>query len=361
LIVAPGRRPDRRFAAARPGAGRGEAPKRAPKPAYPSARATFSSDRARDPRRYSPRIAAAAARARARPPLDSPVHDPAGPSGHTSARLLVVDDDPLSSSLQAHLALLLGHAATVENDPERAVELALSGEFDAMLLDLGMPQVDGFEALRRLREREAAVERAPLPVIAVTGYASEADRLRCLMAGFNEHLSKPVQASTLGASIARVLAPHRADGTDAAGDAPLPRDCDAERLRATVRRLGDVKPDDRSFAPTVTESFALRSAQLIESLRAAIDARDGEQAARAAYALRASAEFLGALRLATMSGELDAALRPSTSSGVQDAALRPSAGSGAQDAARWEAARALLAAIDREHQAVLTLLFESSR
>lgn len=342
MIAAPGRPGDGRLAAAHR---RG----RAPKPAYPSARTTFSSDRARAPRRYSPRIAAAAARALAHPPLDSPAHDPAGPSGHTSARLLVVDDDPLSSSLQAHLALLLGHAATVENDPERAVELALSGEFDAMLLDLGMPQIDGFEALRRLREREAAAGRAPLPVIAVTGYASEADRLRCLMAGFNEHLSKPVRASTLGASIARVLALHGIRSADAAGDdVPLPRDCDAERLRATVRRLGDVKPDDRSFAPTVIESFALRSAQLIEALRAAIDARDGEQGSRAAYALRASAEFLGALRLATMSGELHAA-------------IRPSAGSEAQDAARWEAARALLVAIDREHQAVLTLLFESSR
>lgn len=271
--------------------------------------------------------------------MNAPVHDPTRPTGYTSARLLVVDDDPLSSSLQAHLALLLGHAATVENDPERAVELALSGEFDAMLLDLGMPQVDGFEALRRLREREAAYGRAPLPVIAVTGYASEADRLRCLMAGFNDHLSKPVQASTLRASIARVLAPHRPESADAAGDAPLPRDCDAERLRATVRRLGDVKPDDRSFAPTVTESFALRSAQLIESLRAAIDAGDGEQACRAANALRASAEFLGALRLANMSGEFCAA----------------------SAARQWEAARELLGSIDREHQAVLTLLFESSR
>lgn len=261
------------------------------------------------------------------------------PNGHRPARLLVVDDDPLSSSLQAHLAQLLGHSATVENDPERAVELALSGEFDAMLLDLGMPQIDGFEALRRLREREAAGDRAPLPVIAVTGYASEADRLRCLMAGFNEHLSKPVQASTLGASIARALAPHQPGSPEAAGDAPLPLDCDAERLRATVRRLGNVKPDDRRFAPTVTESFALRSAQLIESLRAAIDVRDGEQGSRAAYALRASAEFLGALRLASMSGALDAAC----------------------GAKHWEAARDLLAAIDREHQAVLTLLFESSR
>ncbi|GAB4483044.1 MAG: hypothetical protein OHK0044_32180 [Burkholderiaceae bacterium] len=271
--------------------------------------------------------------------MNAPERDLAARARHPSARLLVVDDDPLSNSLQAHLLQLLGHAATVENDPERAVELALTGEFDALLLDLGMPQVDGFEALRRLREREAAAARAPLPVIAVTGYSSEADRQRCLMAGFNEHLSKPVQAATLGASIARVLAAHRPDGADLA----LPLDCDAERLRATVRRLGHVKPDDRSFAPTVTESFALRSAQLIESLRTAIDTRNGEQASRAARALRASAEFLGALRLAGMSGDLDTAVRS------------------ARDAVHWDAARELLAEINDEQQAVLTLLFEAAR
>lgn len=269
--------------------------------------------------------------------MNSALHDPACLPGHASARLLVVDDDPLSASLQAHLALLLGHAATIENDPERAVERALSGEFDAMLLDLGMPRVDGFEALRRLREREAAAGRAALPVIAVTGYAADVDRQRCLKAGFTEHMSKPVRASALGASIARVLAQSGNGG--AAADAALRRDCDAERLRATVRRLGEVKPDDRGFAPTVIESFALRSAQLIDSLRAAIDARHSEQGRRAARALRASAEFLGALRLASMSGELDAAC----------------------GAGHWQAAGDLLATIDREHQAVLTVLFESSR
>jgi HPt (histidine-containing phosphotransfer) domain-containing protein len=162
------------------------------------------------------------------------------------------------------------------------------------------------------------------------------------MAGFNEHLSKPVQASTLGTSIARALTLHRAASTEvsaATGHATLPQDSDAERLRATVRRLSDVKPDDRSFAPTVTESFALRSAQLIETLRTGIDTADAESASRAARALKSSAEFLGALRLASMSGDLD----------------------GACSEGRWDAASELLAAIDREHQAVLTLLFESSR
>lgn len=247
-------------------------------------------------------------------------------------RLLVVDDDPLSSALLSHLASLLGHVATIQNDPRRAVEMALTGEYDVLLLDLGMPQLDGFEALRLLREGEARAERTPLAAIAVTGYASDADRLRCLAAGFNEHLTKPVQAASLGAAIEHVLGPR-------AQAAPAARDSDAERLRATVRRLRDVKPDDRAFAPTVTESFALRSAQLIEALRTALDERSVDATCRSARALKSSAEFLGATRLASMCAELE-----------QHASAR-----------RWDNADALLAAINNEQQAVLTLLFESSR
>jgi CheY-like chemotaxis protein len=248
-------------------------------------------------------------------------------------RLLVVDDDPLSSALLAHLASLLGHVATIQNEPRRAVEMALSGDFDVLLLDLGMPQLDGFEALRLLREREARADRKPLAVVAVTGYASDADRLRCLAAGFNEHLTKPVQAASLTAAIEHVLGE-----ANAAGSAPT-RDSDAARLRATVRRLREVKPDDRAFAPTVTESFALRSAQLIEALRDALRERDGEAVSRAARALKSSAEFLGAMRLASMSAELEQ---------LAERTL-------------WEQADAQLAAINNEQQAVLTLLFESSR
>lgn len=249
-----------------------------------------------------------------------------------SLRLLVVDDDPLSTAFQSHLTSLLGHRATVENDPAKSLQLALSGEFDVMLLDLGMPQMDGFDVLRQLRDREAAQGRRPLPVIAVTGYASVTNRLRCLAAGFNEHMSKPIQASSLGAAIRRVVAAPEYP------DSPAPAS-DADRLRATVHRLGEIKPGDRAFAPTVTESFALRSAQLIETLQSAGEHRDPAQTARAARALKSSAEFLGALRLAQMCTDYEA-------------------GAASGD---WDALPAQLRAIDHEHQAVLTLLFESTR
>jgi CheY-like chemotaxis protein len=248
----------------------------------------------------------------------------------TGIRVLVVDDDPLSSAFQSHLVSLLGHQAQVLADASAALDIATARGCDLLLLDLGMPHPDGFEVLRRLREFEAGHDLAPLPVIAVTGYASESDRLRCLMAGFTDHLAKPIQAGTLSSSIARALGPRGASNGAAS---------DAERLRATVRRLAEVKPGDRSFAPTVTESFALRSAQLLESLRKAVASSDLEQLTRAARALKSSAEFLGANRLAGM---------------CADAELASTDGD-------WGRTRDLVAAMDNEHQVVLTLLFESSR
>lgn len=227
---------------------------------------------------------------------------------------------------------LLGHAPAVQSDPETALVLARSGRFDILLLDLDMPRVDGFQTLAKLRELEAAAEARPLPVIAVTGYAAQSDRERCLAAGFDDHLSKPVAAGLLGAAIERVQARGGLGGQRL-------RNSDAERLRMTVERLGEVRPGDRVFAPTVIEFFALRAAQLIEAMGRALESGDYEASGRAARALKSSAEFLGAMGLAGLCGEA----------------------AGFCDRSNGGAAREALRRVDNEHQAVLTLLLSNHR
>jgi CheY-like chemotaxis protein/HPt (histidine-containing phosphotransfer) domain-containing protein len=245
-------------------------------------------------------------------------------------RVLVVDDDPLSRSFQTHLLALLGHEASALADPELAVARALEGGFDVLLLDLGMPGADGFEVMRRLREREAREQRPPLAVLAVTGFVSRLDRARCLAAGFSEHLAKPIQVDALSAALAHALGARGCGAVESS---------DATRLRATIRRLHQSQTPQTGFAPTVTESFALRSAQLLETLRRCVQQRDAQALARAAQALRGSAEYLGALRLVGMCSALQ-------QSAVGD---------------DWGGAEAALGTIADEHQAVLALLLESSR
>lgn len=253
-----------------------------------------------------------------------------GPTGDApTLRVLIVDDDPLSTSAQAHLASLLGFAPQVAHDAGSALAIAATGAVDVVLVDLDMPGIDGFETLRRLRDLERTQSRPPLPAIAVTGYTSEADRRRCLDAGFASHLPKPVRATAMEQAL-RAAAQRSAEaGTT----------CDAERLRAAVRRLATVKPSDTRFAPTVTESFALRSAQLIDGLRRALGARAIEEGCRAASALASGAEYIGALRLAGMGRDAERAI----------------------EAGDWVQLERLLPVIDNEHQAVLAVLFEATR
>jgi CheY-like chemotaxis protein len=253
-----------------------------------------------------------------------------------SARVAVVDDDPLSSSMQAHLVSLLGHSAIVETDPERAIERALDGQFDLMLLDLGMPSLNGFEALQRLRQREAAEKRGPVPVIAVTGYTSETDKLRCLMAGFADHVSKPIHAEAFEASLRRALSHSLAKTAAPLVDA---LQSDADRLRASARRLADSKPADHGYGPTVTEKFALRSQQLIESMQLALNERDAEQLAQGARAMKSLAELLGVSRLADMCTQLEQLMLTQ----------------------QWNASQQVLEEIQHGNQAMLTVLFESAR
>ena len=222
----------------------------------------------------------------------------AGPAGRSLPCILVVDDDPLSRSLQARLVGLLGFGVRVATSATEALDIALDQGIDAVLLDLGMPEVDGFTLLARLRVLERQRQTSPLPVIAVTGYAASLDRVRCLMAGFNDHLSKPVEVGALRATLQRHL--------PATARAPLPNS-DALRVEAAARRLAQVKPDDARFAPTLLETFAMRSGQLIEEITQAQAQDRGSGLLHAAQALQKSAEFMGATSLAALCERLRAA------------------------------------------------------
>ncbi len=252
---------------------------------------------------------------RASPTLQTP---PALP------RVLVVDDDRISRNLQGRMLALLGYSAVETDDADLALELATQGTVDAMLLDLGMPEVDGFALLRALREEELRQQRCPLPVIAVTGYSADTDRLRCLVAGFQEHLPKPVDGPTLGALLQRLLTNAPSASTDS----------DAQRVLATAQRLARMKPQDATFAPNMLETFAMRAGQLVEDVLAHTAARDAAALQSTADALRSSAEFMGASQLAGTARTL------ATHAANGD----------------WAAAALTAAQLPAAHEAVLTIL-----
>ena len=118
----------------------------------------------------------------------------AAPSGRGSRRLLVVDDNVDAATTQAAVLRLLGHEVAVAFDGESALEKARVFQPEIVLLDLGMPGMDGFEVARQLRASQGG---EAVKLVAQTGWGQEEDRRRTREAGFDAHLAKPVDVAAL--------------------------------------------------------------------------------------------------------------------------------------------------------------------
>ncbi len=123
--------------------------------------------------------------------------------GEHARRVLVVEDSADAAEAMELLLNQLGHDVRVVNDGARAVEAARAFRPDVILLDIGLPGVDGYELARRFR---ALDETSGARVIAVTGYGQPSDRARSSAAGFDHHLVKPVDPAKLAAAIRAPLA-----------------------------------------------------------------------------------------------------------------------------------------------------------
>jgi PAS domain S-box-containing protein len=118
--------------------------------------------------------------------------------------VLIVDDEPDGRDLIARLLADRGARAICVSGAAEALAALAAERFDILLSDIGMPDVDGFELIRRVRLMDAS-RSGPIPAIAITAYSRPEDRQRSLLAGFHMHLSKPIEAGELIAGIAGLL------------------------------------------------------------------------------------------------------------------------------------------------------------
>jgi signal transduction histidine kinase/DNA-binding response OmpR family regulator len=130
----------------------------------------------------------------------APVFDRA----QNSLRILVAEDNLVNQKVALAMLGKMGHQVTIANNGVDAIALSGDGEFDLILMDVQMPEIDGFEATRQIRRRELGGRRH-LPIIAMTANAMDGDRERCMASGMDDYISKPINSQSLAETISRLV------------------------------------------------------------------------------------------------------------------------------------------------------------
>jgi PAS domain S-box-containing protein len=123
-------------------------------------------------------------------------------------RILLAEDNAVNQKLASRLLQRLGAEVVVANNGIEVLEALRAHDFDAVLMDCQMPEMDGYEATRQLRDPAGAVRNPKIPVIALTAHALATDRAKCLAAGMDDYLTKPINPANLQRALSRSLPPN---------------------------------------------------------------------------------------------------------------------------------------------------------
>jgi CheY-like chemotaxis protein len=123
---------------------------------------------------------------------------------HRALRVLLVEDNLVNQKVACRILEKQGHAVVVAQNGRIALDILEGSDFDLVLMDVQMPEMDGYAATAAIRQREEGTGRR-LPIVALTANAMKGDRERCLEAGMDGYVAKPVQVQLLLRELAEVL------------------------------------------------------------------------------------------------------------------------------------------------------------
>jgi signal transduction histidine kinase/DNA-binding response OmpR family regulator len=192
-------------------------------------------------------------------------------------RILVAEDNHVNQRLATSLLERRGHRVTIANNGREALAAIDRETFDAVLMDVQMPEMGGFEATAGVRAREQGKD-VHLPIIAMTAHAMKGDRERCLAAGMDEYITKPLDSKRLCAVVESLV------GGSASPDAPADQISSSQHA-AILARVGG----DAGLLAEICRLFIDDVPGHLKKIRAALDDRDGEALRRAAHAYKGAA------------------------------------------------------------------------
>jgi CheY-like chemotaxis protein/HPt (histidine-containing phosphotransfer) domain-containing protein len=217
-------------------------------------------------------------------------------------RLLLADDNPINQKVGLSVLNKLGYRADIANNGLEVLQALEQKAYDILFLDVQMPEMDGLEAARRICQRWPAEKRPR--IIAMTGNALMGDREKCLQAGMDDYISKPVRIGDLQSALER-WGPGRARKSDTSFfTRPKPFPADQLLDQAIISELREMPPDNgismlRELIDLFLEGVPQRLTQISQNLA------NAEQLAFQAHALKSMSMNMGAKRIVDLSQKLE--------------------------------------------------------
>jgi CheY-like chemotaxis protein len=197
-----------------------------------------------------------------------------------TSSVLLVEDNEVNQVVAVAMLEQQGYAVDVVGDGRAALDAVAGKPYDAVLMDCQLPVMDGYAAAAELRRRENGTDH--LPIIALTAHTFGGERDRCLAAGMDDFVAKPVRADALAAALERHIEPPPLD---------------------TARLLDAVGSEE--LVAQIVELFLKQAAAHVETIGRAIAANDADAVVRTAHTLKGSAATVGAAGVARAAAELE--------------------------------------------------------
>ncbi|PYP19171.1 MAG: diguanylate cyclase [Gemmatimonadetes bacterium] len=220
-----------------------------------------------------------------------------------SLRILLAEDNPVNQQVAVAMLVKRGHEVHVVSNGREAVEAITARDYDAVLMDVQMPEMDGFEATKALR---AMPQGRDLPIIAMTAHALSGERERCLAHGMTDYLAKPFKALDLFTLIERAAEPATAKAAPSPSP-PTPTSAppvDLEGFRTMLREAGA----EGAFY-SVLDTFLRHAPDRLAALATAAASGSGTDLAKAAHVFRGAAATIGARELAGLLERIETTAR----------------------------------------------------
>ena len=263
---------------------------------------------------------------RAQPVLSAPLAPVASVGDQPlSGKVLLVEDHPVNQKVAQKLLERLGLVVDVAENGEVALEKLRDQPYAMVLMDCQMPVLDGYSATRRLREIESGQGKPRTPVVAMTAHAMSGDRERCLQAGMDDYLSKPLDRQLLEQTLARWM-PKAANTASAIAADPLSAIAPATHSEAMSPAMQNPPPPDTLDTATLVDLEDIMGDELVtlvdaylrdgetrmRNMREAADRGDGAEVGKLAHSLKSSSANLGAMPLANRARQVEEAARNGT-------------------------------------------------